>query len=318
MPGEGTGDEERPVEHVELRRRLGGGGRRRCPTRPPSPTATRTLTWGELDRRADNLARWLLGAGVGHQDKVAIYLYNCPEYLEATFACFKLGLVPINTNYRYADDELVYLWENADTVAVVFHGAFVERIEGIRDRLPGIRSWLWVDDGTAPCPAWAVPYEEAAATTGAVATDGRPRVRRPVGPRAPTTSTCSTPAGPPACPRASCGARTTSSPGSTAPASAATPRTAGLDDVRAELGPQRAGHDPAAGLPADARHRRVHRARVPQRGRAGGHPRPPGSSTRSSCSTPSSASRSTAWSSWATPSPSPSWPRWTPIPAAGT
>ena len=34
------------------------------------------------------------GAGVGHQDKVALYLYNCPEYLEATFACFKVGLVP--------------------------------------------------------------------------------------------------------------------------------------------------------------------------------------------------------------------------------
>ena len=93
---------------------------------------------------------------------MALYLYNCSEYLEATFACFKIGLVPINTNYRYADDELVYLWENADSVAVVFHGAFVERIEGIRDRVPAVRSWLWVDDGTAACPDWAVPYEEAA------------------------------------------------------------------------------------------------------------------------------------------------------------
>ncbi len=103
---------------------------------PDAPALThgdRTVTWSELDQRADGLARWLLGADVGHQDKVALYLYNCPEYLEATFACFKLGLVPINTNYRYADDELVYLWENADTVAVVFHGAFVERIEGHPD-----------------------------------------------------------------------------------------------------------------------------------------------------------------------------------------
>jgi 3-oxocholest-4-en-26-oate---CoA ligase len=121
-----------------------------------------TLTWQELDRRADKLARWLLDADIAHQDKVALYLYNCSEYLETSFACFKLGLVPINTNYRYADDELVYLWENADTVAVTFHGAFVERIEGIRHRLPSIRIWLWVDDGTAGCPEWAVPYEEVA------------------------------------------------------------------------------------------------------------------------------------------------------------
>ena len=194
------------------------------PDAPALTHGTRTLTWGALDRRADNLARWLLDAGVGRQDKVAIYLYNCSEYLETTFACFKLGLVPINTNYRYADDELVYLWENADTVAVVFHGAFAERIEGIRDRLPGIRRWLWVDDGTAACPPWAVPYEEAAGADRR-ATEDRQRVRAPVGPRAPTISTCSTPGGPPACPRASCGARTTSSPASTAPGSGATPRT---------------------------------------------------------------------------------------------
>jgi 3-oxocholest-4-en-26-oate---CoA ligase len=153
---------------------------------PDAPALThgiRTVTWGELDRRADNLARWLLGAHVANQDKVALYLYNGNEYLESEFACFKAGLVPINTNYRYADDELVYLWENADTVAAIFHGVFTERIEGVRHRVPGVRSWLWVDDGTATCPAWAVPYEEAAETTGfpAGGADGSGRVRAPWG-----------------------------------------------------------------------------------------------------------------------------------------
>jgi acyl-CoA synthetase (AMP-forming)/AMP-acid ligase II len=140
-----------------------------------------TRTWKELDQRADNVGRWLLGAGVCEQDKLALYLYNCSEYLEATFAAYKVGLVPINTNYRYADDELVYLWENADTVVVVFHGVFVERIEGIRDRVPGVRSWLWVDDGTATCPPWAVPYEEAAETTGMHGSHGHRRVLAPWG-----------------------------------------------------------------------------------------------------------------------------------------
>ncbi|MEZ5205934.1 MAG: AMP-binding protein [Acidimicrobiales bacterium] len=119
---------------------------------------------GRIDRRADGVARTLLDAGARQQDKVAQYLYNCPEYLEAMFACFKAGLVPVNTNYRYADDELVYLWDNADAVAVVFHGTFTERIEGIRQRLPKVATWLWVDDGSGPCPAWATPYEDAAAT----------------------------------------------------------------------------------------------------------------------------------------------------------
>jgi len=151
-------------------------------TLPDAPALTqgsRTVDWATLDRRADNVARWLLGAGVSRQDKLALYLYNCSGYLEATFAAYKIGLVPINTNYRYADDELAYLWENADAVAVVFHGVFAERIEGIRDRVPGVRSWLWVDDGTASCPAWAVPYEEAAETSGDAS--GPHRVRAPWG-----------------------------------------------------------------------------------------------------------------------------------------
>ncbi|HEY8525661.1 MAG TPA: acyl-CoA synthetase [Acidimicrobiales bacterium] len=124
----------------------------------------RRLTWSEVDRRANGVAHTLLERGAVEQDKVAQYLYNCPEYIESMFAAFKAGLVPINTNYRYQDDELVYLWDNADCVAVVFHGVFTATIERIRDRVPRITTWLWVDDGNGPCPDWAIPYEEAAAS----------------------------------------------------------------------------------------------------------------------------------------------------------
>ena len=124
-------------------------------------------TWTEMDRRADGVAATLIDAGVVEQDKVAQYLYNCAEYMESQYAIFKAGLVPVNTNYRYVDDELVYLWDNADAVAVIFHGTFSERIEGLRDRVPGVRTWLWVDDGSGPCPDWAMPYEEAAARPSA-------------------------------------------------------------------------------------------------------------------------------------------------------
>ncbi|MBI2706250.1 MAG: acyl-CoA synthetase [Actinobacteria bacterium] len=134
------------------------------PDAPALLHGDRVITWAELDKRADGVARTLLDGGAQHQDKVAQYLYNCPEYLESMYAAFKAGLVPVNTNYRYADEELVYLWDNADAFAVVFHGTFVERIDGIRDRVPDVKLWLWVDDGSGPCPAWAMPYEDAAAT----------------------------------------------------------------------------------------------------------------------------------------------------------
>jgi acyl-CoA synthetase (AMP-forming)/AMP-acid ligase II len=119
-------------------------------------------TWHDFDQRADGVAGWLLGLGVSEQDKVAQYLYNCPEYLESMFGAYKAGLVPVNTNYRYQDDELLYLWDNAEAVAVVFHGTFAERIDGLRGRLPRIKGWLWVDDGHGSCPEWATPYEQVA------------------------------------------------------------------------------------------------------------------------------------------------------------
>ncbi len=129
----------------------------------------RRATWREVDQRADGVARYLLDAGLQHQQAVAQYLYNSPEYMESMFAAFKAAFVPVNTNYRYTADELRYLWDNCDAGAVVFHGTFVPTIEPIRADLPAIRTWLWVDDGSHPCPDWAVPYETAAATpTGRV------------------------------------------------------------------------------------------------------------------------------------------------------
>jgi acyl-CoA synthetase (AMP-forming)/AMP-acid ligase II len=124
-------------------------------------------TWRQFDRRADGIAATLLAAGATRQDKVAQYLYNSPEYLESIFGAFKAGLAPVNTNYRYGVDELVYLWDNADAVAVVFHAAFTDRIEQVRPRTPRVKTWLWVDDGSGPCPPWAVPYEQAAASASA-------------------------------------------------------------------------------------------------------------------------------------------------------
>lgn len=123
-------------------------------------------TFRQVDRRANGIARTLIDHGLHHQDKVAHYLYNCSEFLESMFAMFKAGLVPVNTNYRYEDDELLYLWDNADVRAVVFHDSFTSRIERLRPRLPAIALWLWVDDSGGTCPPWAVPYEDAATGGG--------------------------------------------------------------------------------------------------------------------------------------------------------
>ena len=94
---------------------------------------------------------------------MAQYLYNCPEYLEGVFASFKAGLVPVNTNYRYTDSELQFLWRNADVEAVLFHASFTDRVERVRSSLPSVRLWISVTDGTESCPSWAVDYADLVA-----------------------------------------------------------------------------------------------------------------------------------------------------------
>ena len=129
------------------------------PDRPAQIHGGRRLTWAEFDRRADALARRLIDAGLSRQAKVAAYLYNAPEYLETYFAAFKAGLAPVNTNYRYVADELIYLFDNADAEAVVFHASFAPTVEAIRHSLPRVKLWIAVAEAGHSTPEFAEDYD---------------------------------------------------------------------------------------------------------------------------------------------------------------
>lgn len=117
----------------------------------------RTVSWRELDRRSNALARQLLARGLAAGDKVAFYLRNQPAYLETLVACLKARLVHVNVNFRYREDELHYILDNSDARAVVFAGEFSEIAAKLEPGLPELRSWLQVDGPRAP---FAESYEE--------------------------------------------------------------------------------------------------------------------------------------------------------------
>ncbi len=121
----------------------------------------RKVAWGTYQERAACIAQFLHQQGLGHDSKMGLYLYNSPEYMEAQFAGFKIRGVPVNVNYRYLEDELVYLLDNSDSEALFFHGRFAERIANIRHKLPKVRCLIQVDDGSgAPLLAGAHDYEQ--------------------------------------------------------------------------------------------------------------------------------------------------------------
>ena len=108
----------------------------------------RRLTYAEFEEEANRLANHLLAEGFGHGDHIGIYGQNSAEWLVAMVAIFKIRAVPININFRYVEDELAYLFDNADLVAVVHDRQYAPHIEAVRSSVPGLRHLIAIDDGS--------------------------------------------------------------------------------------------------------------------------------------------------------------------------
>ena len=115
----------------------------------------REITWAKMESATNGLAAHLLAGGITHQGKVAVYARNCPEYLIATYAAFKISAVPFNVNYRYASEEVAFLFESGDAEAVVFDAEFASVIEPIRSRAPLVRQWIAFASPGHAVPEWA-------------------------------------------------------------------------------------------------------------------------------------------------------------------
>ncbi len=135
------------------------------------------LSWAQVTDRTRRLAAVLRAHGLGchseraslrswesGQDHVALLLYNGNEYLEGMLGAYKARTAPFNVNYRYVEEELLHLFDNADARAVIYHASFAATLAHLRERLPKLKLWLQVADesGAALLPG-ALDYEAALA-----------------------------------------------------------------------------------------------------------------------------------------------------------
>ena len=140
------------------------------PDRVALVAGDRRLTYAELDARANRVANLLRARGVQPGDWVGVHAYNRAEWIECFLGAFKARAVPINVNYRYVADELRYLFDNADLVAIIYEADFGPRIEQVAAALPKLQTFVRIDDVTGTTDGLgADDYETALAT----ASDGR-------------------------------------------------------------------------------------------------------------------------------------------------
>ncbi|MGW1244117.1 acyl-CoA synthetase [Streptomyces bobili] len=113
----------------------------------PGTGAERRLTYAELDAAANRIGHHLLDSGVRPGEHLGLHLYNGVEYLQTVLGCLKARIVPVNVNYRYVEEELVYLYRDADLVALVFDTEFAERVAGALPHVPELRHLIRVGAG---------------------------------------------------------------------------------------------------------------------------------------------------------------------------
>jgi acyl-CoA synthetase (AMP-forming)/AMP-acid ligase II len=105
-------------------------------------------TYSELDDRANRLAHHLIASGLKPGDHVGIYGMNSMEWVEALLAVLKSRTVPVNINYRYVEEELRYLFDNADLRGLVYREEFGPRVAAVVDELPLLDALVMIEDGS--------------------------------------------------------------------------------------------------------------------------------------------------------------------------
>jgi acyl-CoA synthetase (AMP-forming)/AMP-acid ligase II len=156
----------------------------RIPDRVCVLTPQRRVTFAEMTARTRRLANYLTARGLtcrterarlanheSGQDHLALYMYNGVEYLEGMLGAYKARVAPFNVNYRYVEEELIYLLRDAGARAIIYHASFAPTLETVRRQVPTLDVLLQVRDasGNDLLPG-AVDYEAALAS----ASDARP------------------------------------------------------------------------------------------------------------------------------------------------
>ena len=108
----------------------------------------RQVTYAELDERTNRLAHHLAGLGVGPGDHVGLYARNSIEALETLIASCKLRASAVNINYRYVENELHYMFADADLTALVYDRRLAPLVAAGAHAAPGLRGLVEIDDGS--------------------------------------------------------------------------------------------------------------------------------------------------------------------------
>src|SRR5580693_4705013 len=78
-----------------------------------------SLSFGELESRANRLARVLREAGLREHDVVATFLSNIPDFLVVAWAIQRVGMRHVPINRHLGQGEVAYMLADSGAAALV-------------------------------------------------------------------------------------------------------------------------------------------------------------------------------------------------------
>src|SRR5262245_63892726 len=100
------------------------------------------FTYDQFLERCDRWSAALQVLGVGHGDRVAYIAPNTHAHLEAYYAVPQIGAVLVPINYRLLPQDFEYIVNHSGAKVVCAHADYIEAVEGIRAKLPGVEHFV--------------------------------------------------------------------------------------------------------------------------------------------------------------------------------
>ena len=123
---------------------------------PTSPSYyRRQITWSVFDEKANRVANMLIDMGIKKNQKCAILLMNCLEWLPIYFGILKAGAVAVPLNFRFDAEEIDYCLKASDSDVLFYGPEFIGRIEDIAAKIKKNTLLYFVGD---QCPSYAEDY----------------------------------------------------------------------------------------------------------------------------------------------------------------
>ena len=108
------------------------------------------LTYGQLEKKVENLAGWMQHVGIKHEDKIGLLLLNGLPFVEAFYATALTGAVSVPLNFRLNSDELAFMINHSDCRLLFVNHQYVEMIESILYKCPKLERMVVVGDPMMP------------------------------------------------------------------------------------------------------------------------------------------------------------------------